>query len=264
MDMSLWSHHYKLYQYEGLKGQRVGAIPDMGFYYNWVANINFKIPYITTYFDFSKIVSSNGLHYGTCILPRYGPQMNLLLTEYMASSTLDIYTSRILDYSNGSYYHVDYVNIGGCHIYGVRQYSSEDYTTGHTSIIVYAPATGFDGTNTNQKIIVTFSPTDAYESTNGINGMIVTTKSSIKHYYTNIENRNQRGVNRGNMFIYWLNPNYGKTEQYILNPLAVDGLYTDKVFTIDGGLEPLPHLTKMNLGGTNYLILNKHIAIKYT
>jgi hypothetical protein len=56
--------------------------------------------------------------------------------------------------------------------------------------------------------------------------------------------------------------NFGKSEDYILHPLVVNGCVATDLFIIDGGMDVMPNLETITLANKNYFILNRHIAIK--
>lgn len=261
MDMSIWTNTTKIDLTEVFGSSPTNAQLYPAAFGKWLYNIAPKIPYLNTFFTIdNKPYIVNSLYYGTIIRPKYGVLMRQTLSPFMAGSTLDNWRGEFLNTSNNTYFYIDYALLGGCHVYGFRNYESDNYANGNTRIIVYAPAKTFNNVG-GDYIIISYSPTNHYSS-NYVAACIMSTKTNnIKNYGNFDNNESVRGAQRGYMYENWLNPNKGKCDTYIFNRFANDGLLANNVYTIDGGMNDLTDLTKMQISSTNYFIINKHFAI---
>ncbi len=270
MDMSFWQSSIKVHVNEPIRSEEN---PYDRTYYEWLRDASNKIPNLTRFFDcktfYKNPVSGYFAWYPT---PKFGMHDTERVPTFMLCGGHDVNSPAIAgmyglnhnnEYDPDSYISIDYAKIANTYMYGFRGYGDNDYTSTERPprIVTYTIGGTFD--NTSAYIGIMSSP---IPSTNGIHnnngeishnayrGTIITSNSDTPISLLKNEDEDQGLIDK------FMNPNYGKTDNYILTNLAVQGTWADGLFSIDGGLDFLSDWTIYNLSGSKF-VLNKHIAI---
>ena len=200
--------------------------------------------------------------------PKYGIDYgNAMATPFAGPNYA--YEALVPDESHREF-NLDYAKYNNTSIFGFRPYGEETYTGVNTdytyTIVVYHKCTTAD--NRAAYIMLCYAP--RRRSNNSlilhnqniqevVGGIYTTTSSTVYNY-------GETGVTGNRYYSYtkdrWMDVNYGKSEDYILHPLVVNGCVATDLFIIDGGMDVMPNLETITLANKNYFILNRHIAIK--
>lgn len=247
------------------------ATTDKPNFYSKIFHTNTIMPGISSFFKWDNYDRRNTT-YGSrefwWLSPKYGIDYgNVMPKPFVGSSYA--YEALFPDETHREF-NLDYAKYNNTSIFGFRPYGEETYTGVNTyytyTIVIYHKCTTAD--NRAAYIMLCYAP-KRKSSNNSIiqnqnirevtNGIYTTTSSTVYNYADST-------VEGNNYFAFttarWMDVNFGKSEDYILHPLVVNGCVATDLFIIDGGMDVMPSLETITLANKNYFILNRHIAIK--
>lgn len=263
MNMTFWQKttHYNAIEMCNL------AINDKPNFYSKIFYANTIMPGISSFFKWDNYTIRN-TSYGSreywWLSPRYGIDYGNVMANPFAGNSY-AYEALFPDESHREF-NLDYAKYNNTSIFGFRPYGEETYTGVNVNytytIVVYHKCTTAD--NRAAYIMLCYAPRRVAKDTlhnqvlkEVVAGIYTTTSGTVYNYgdttvypyYTYPKDR-------------WMDVNFGKSEDYILHPLVVNGCVATDLFIIDGGMDALPALETITLANKNYFILNRHIAIK--
>jgi len=240
-------------------------------FYSKIFYANTIMPGISSFFKWDNFGSANSRQYWW-LSPKYGIDYGNVMVAPFAGPNY-AFEALYLDISSSTPhldFNLDYAKYNNTSIFGFRPYGEETYTGVNASytytIVVYHKCATAD--NRTAYIMLCYAP-KRRSSNSGIlqnqrigevvAGIYTTTSSTVYNY-------GDGGVEYNNYYAYpkarWMDVNFGKSEDYILHPLVVNGCVATDLFIIDGGMDVMPNLETITLANKNYFILNRHIAIK--
>ena len=246
------------------------AANDAPNFYSKIFYTNTIMPGISSFFkwdNYTRRNTSSGYREYWWLSPKYGINYGNVMTNPFAGDSYD-YEALFPDEAHREF-NLDYAKYNNTSIFGFRPYGEETYTGVNTNytytIVVYHKCTTAD--NRAAYIMLCYAP---IRRSNGdsilrnqnmlevVSGIYTTTSSTVYNY--------GHTVSGNHYFAYpkdrWMDVNFGKSEDYILHPLVVNGCVATDLFIIDGGMDVMPNLETITLANKNYFILNRHIAIK--
>lgn len=238
-------------------------------FYSKIFHTNTIMPGISSFFKWDNFGNAYSRQHWW-LSPKYGIDYgNAMVAPFAGANTA---FEALYPYTTTPHldFNLDYAKYNNTSIFGFRPYGEETYTGVNTyytyTIVVYHKCTTAD--NRAAYIMLCYAP-KRRSSSNSIlqnqnirevtNGIYTTTSSTVYNYADST-------VEGNNYFAYttarWMDVNFGKSEDYILHPLVVNGCVATDLFIIDGGMDVMPNLETITLANKNYFILNRHIAIK--
>lgn len=267
MNMTFWQ---KTMHFDAIEMYNL-ATNDAPNFYSKIFYTNTLMPGISSFFkwdNYTRRNTSSGYREYWWLSPKYGINYGNVMTNPFTGNTY-AYEALFPDESHREF-NLDYAKYNNTSIFGFRPYGEETYTGVNTSytytIVVYHKCTTADGRTAY--IMLCYAPTRRSSNTSILQnqnirevvaGIHTTTSSTVYNYADST-------VLSSNYYAYpkdrWMDVNYGKSEDYILHPLVVNGCVATDLFIIDGGMDVMPNLETITLANKNYFILNRHIAIK--
>ena len=240
-------------------------------FYGKIFHTNTIMPGISSFFKWDNFASANSRQYWW-LSPKYGIDYgNVMVAPFAGPNyTFEALYPDISASVPHLYFNLDYAKYNNTSIFGFRPYCEETYTGVDTentyTIVVYHKCATAD--NRAAYIMLCYAPRRRSNNVHALQnqnilevvaGIHTTTSSTVYNYAdsTVVGNRYYSFVKDR-----WMDVNYGKSEDYILHPLVVNGCVATDLFIIDGGMDVMPNLETITLANKNYFILNRHIAIK--
>jgi hypothetical protein len=233
-------------------------------FYSKIFHTNTIMPGISSFFKWDNV----DIQQYWWLSPKYGIDYGNAMVAPFAGPN---YAYEAL-FPDGSHreFNLDYAKYNNTSIFGFRPYGEETYTGVNTdytyTIVVYHKCATAD--NRAAYIMLCYAPrrrsdNDSILQNQNIrevtNGIYTTTSSTVYNYADST-------VASSRYYSFttarWMDVNFGKSEDYILHPLVVNGCVATDLFIIDGGMDVMPNLETITLANKNYFILNRHIAIK--